>query len=400
MAKKDSSWIWLIVIGVLVLFVYKQGGFNFILHTIITDTTSISDCFQETANNANIGEASLCGAKSSGTYNIEVGFADRALLINYTKPDGAMSDSLWQIKHGPGGSPTLANYTFPKTCWDAYSDKLVLKAIVYKNCGACSNLDMQCWDASTWVNIVSTGGGEDGTSQGEDTIGIYGYDGNYGTGIRYSPYTRNFINYASTGGTPVWFWEEGIWWKIKNNYISAPVPQCGNNLIESGETCDGTQLAGKTCQSLGFSSGTLSCNPTCTGYVTSNCANTGTCGNGNIDLGELCDLGNLGGKTCQNLGYTNGTLACNSNCLNYAASGCFTNQTQCNSYWQCGSYGACSNGTQSRSCVDINNCTTANNLPQLNLSCIATPASKSNIIYYVIAGIVVVIGIITLKRKK
>ena len=192
-------------------------------------------CFQETANNANIGEASLCGAKSSGTYNIEVGFADRALLMNYTKPDGAMNNSLWQIKHGPGGSPTLANYTFPKTCWDAYSDKLVLKAIVYKNCGACSNLDMQCWDSSTWVNIVSTSGGEDGTSQGEDTIGIYGYDGNYGTGIRYSTSTHNFINYASTGGTPVWFWEEGIIWNLTISNFTLNVNEGKHNVTIYGK---------------------------------------------------------------------------------------------------------------------------------------------------------------------
>ncbi|MFH0832534.1 MAG: PGF-pre-PGF domain-containing protein, partial [Candidatus Aenigmatarchaeota archaeon] len=34
---------------------------------------------------------------------------------------------------------------------------------------------------------------------------------------------------------------------------------CGNNVKESGEDCDGTDLAGKTCVALGYDSGTLAC---------------------------------------------------------------------------------------------------------------------------------------------
>jgi hypothetical protein len=40
-----------------------------------------------------------------------------------------------------------------------------------------------------------------------------------------------------------------------------------------------------------------------------------TCGNGVIDSpSESCDRMDLGGSTCQNLGYTGGTLACDSTC--------------------------------------------------------------------------------------
>ncbi len=41
-------------------------------------------------------------------------------------------------------------------------------------------------------------------------------------------------------------------------------PVCGNTLKETGEECDGTDLAGATCQSLGYTGGTLSCSSSCT----------------------------------------------------------------------------------------------------------------------------------------
>ncbi|MFH1130734.1 MAG: hypothetical protein V1754_05325, partial [Pseudomonadota bacterium] len=38
------------------------------------------------------------------------------------------------------------------------------------------------------------------------------------------------------------------------------------------------------------------------------------CGNGKVDPGEECDKQDLSGQTCQTLGYTGGTLACDSAC--------------------------------------------------------------------------------------
>ncbi len=48
------------------------------------------------------------------------------------------------------------------------------------------------------------------------------------------------------------------------NLHAVPVSVCGNGIIEGSEQCEGSNLAGKTCESLGFASGTLSCTPGCT----------------------------------------------------------------------------------------------------------------------------------------
>ncbi len=53
----------------------------------------------------------------------------------------------------------------------------------------------------------------------------------------------------------------------------------------------------------------------------------GACGNGVIDDGEQCDGGNLGGFSCADLGYSGGTLACDPVTCTYDASGCTTDTT-------------------------------------------------------------------------
>lgn len=51
---------------------------------------------------------------------------------------------------------------------------------------------------------------------------------------------------------------------------------CGNSIIDSGETCDSTNLNSQTCSTRGYSSGTLACNSDCSGFDTSGCTTTTT----------------------------------------------------------------------------------------------------------------------------
>lgn len=56
--------------------------------------------------------------------------------------------------------------------------------------------------------------------------------------------------------------------------------------------------------------------------VTVNVTPPSTCGNGVIDQGEVCDGSNLGGQTCQSLGYQGGTLQCSYDCKSFNTSQC------------------------------------------------------------------------------
>ena len=104
-------------------------------------------------------------------------------------------------------------------------------------------------------------------------------------------------------------------------------PVCGNSVIESGEVCDGASLGGKTCSTQGFTGGTLSCSSSCQ-LNTSACTSTvaKVCGNKVIETGETCDGTTLGGKTCASLGFSAGTLACSSTCQ-FNTSGCTSAST-------------------------------------------------------------------------
>lgn len=92
---------------------------------------------------------------------------------------------------------------------------------------------------------------------------------------------------------------------------------CGNNMADGEEACDGSDLRGQTCFSLGFDGGTLACNKNCT-FDTSGCHK---CGNGVQENGEDCDGFDLGGATCLSLGFDGGDLACTSSC-SFDTSGC------------------------------------------------------------------------------
>jgi hypothetical protein len=84
---------------------------------------------------------------------------------------------------------------------------------------------------------------------------------------------------------------------------------CGDGLVSQGEACDGNALAGQTCASLGFASGTLACRQC--HFDTAACS---FCGNGAINGKEQCDGADLGGRTCASVGFTGGALECTARC--------------------------------------------------------------------------------------
>ena len=98
---------------------------------------------------------------------------------------------------------------------------------------------------------------------------------------------------------------------------------CGNDIVDEAETCDGTALAKQDCFELGFAGGFLGCLPDCSDFDTSMCSEVAVCGNDLTEISEECDGTDLGGEDCVSLGFTNGgTLGCNQFCSGYDFSQC------------------------------------------------------------------------------
>lgn len=65
-------------------------------------------------------------------------------------------------------------------------------------------------------------------------------------------------------------------------------PVCGNGVADGGEGCDGADLRGATCASLGYAGGVLACTAQCTQDV-SGCTAVPACGDGAVQGFEECD---------------------------------------------------------------------------------------------------------------
>ena len=90
--------------------------------------------------------------------------------------------------------------------------------------------------------------------------------------------------------------------------------RCRDTILQSDrEDCEGDNLGGETCVSLGYERGTLACNSTCS-FDRSDCEGAGSCGDGIIQAPEECDGSAIGGQTCNGLGYYAGTLTCSDDC--------------------------------------------------------------------------------------
>jgi hypothetical protein len=99
-------------------------------------------------------------------------------------------------------------------------------------------------------------------------------------------------------------------------------PVCGNDTREATEVCDGSDLADEDCISRGYLEGTLACGNDCLSFDESGCSGHPVCGDGVIEGNEVCDGTNLAGQTCVSRGYLEGDLACGGNCVSFDEAGC------------------------------------------------------------------------------
>lgn len=99
-------------------------------------------------------------------------------------------------------------------------------------------------------------------------------------------------------------------------------PICGDGILEGNEACDGDDLGGRTCASLGLGEGQLGCRDDCVAFDPTNCGVEDDCGNGMLDEGEICDGTDLAGETCVSQGFDAGDLGCNADCTALVDSEC------------------------------------------------------------------------------
>jgi hypothetical protein len=105
--------------------------------------------------------------------------------------------------------------------------------------------------------------------------------------------------------------------------IEVPPRVCGDGIVQRpnsagfNEDCDGNNLVARGCTDLGnFVGGNLTCNADCTfNYISCIISNPPRCGDGKINAdGEECDGTNFDGASCVSLGYDGGDLVCDNNC--------------------------------------------------------------------------------------
>jgi hypothetical protein len=100
----------------------------------------------------------------------------------------------------------------------------------------------------------------------------------------------------------------------------------------------------------------------------------GVCGNSLVEIGEECDSDNLLDNTCSGLGIGTGTLACTDNC-SFDTSNCGVRRrggggSTCRPIWQCSEWSECyENKTQTRDCLDLNECYIIDGVPATMRRC-------------------------------
>src|SRR5262249_49618221 len=119
-----------------------------------------------------------------------------------------------------------------------------------------------------------------------------GDTGPYGLPVPITPDNRS-LERGNRTGQSVADWTRTISPTPENNagqMVQLPTLY-GNAVINQGEECDGAALAGKTCADVGFAKGTLACRQC--HFDTAGCS---FCGNDAINGSEQCDGTDLGGR--------------------------------------------------------------------------------------------------------
>ncbi|NOQ37775.1 hypothetical protein GQ472_02695 [archaeon] len=152
--------------------------------------------------------------------------------------------------------------------------------------------------------------------------------------------------------------------------VEVPETECGNDMLETGEECDGSDLGGLTCSSYGYNAGSLSCSPECT-IVRSDCYTRSSSGGGGSSTTTTTSTGGTMITTTTTDDNVTSDETDEVIVETTAKPGCTVN-------WVCSEWDECIESTQTRRCIDINNCDIEVNRPSETQDCVVVDATKDD----------------------
>jgi hypothetical protein len=163
------------------------------------------------------------------------------------------------------------------------------------------------------------GGDEDPTAEGTD-----GDDGpaSCGNGVREGNESCDGMDFGEDSCQGFGFDDGPLSCSPQCTVLTEACFSCGDGERTLAEACDGEDFGAETCVSLGFPGGSLSCASDCMSVVTDGCDPLPNCGDGVVSGTEECDGPNLGGSSCQNLGFDEGALGCNAGACTFDTGAC------------------------------------------------------------------------------
>lgn len=185
----------------------KNNGIWALTMMLMLGSSFASTCYQETAN-----ATSECGGLDTGTYATEIiGTGDNngdgvVTYINYTKPTGATSSSIWSTL-GASETTDIVNNSIPISCWNYDSSTLMLRITGLKENMASNPVAIECYNG-TWYQISRS---TTMPSVGAGVSNTVAYDADWATCVQYYAFGSYSVSSSVEGARMC---EEGMYWDI------------------------------------------------------------------------------------------------------------------------------------------------------------------------------------------
>jgi hypothetical protein len=279
----------------------------------LIDVAGIVDAHVTNNNNADIGLSSTLMSGLSGDVRLDLPCG----MYYFNRITAGNNTTVSIVAHGRTAIFIGENIDIPKILNITLTDSAELD--VFVKGGVCNNGTIYVGSPSYPARVrFYVGGGNllaggSGTTCGSDQSRAMSLRAIVGAANMYAPYgevymPQPFTLYGSILAGRAYIVQTATF-HFDTGIVAAgeTCDHCGDGVVDPGEECDDTALGGKTCADLGYTGGPLACSPVCT-FDTRAC-----CGDGVRGGVEQCDGTDLNSQTCASLGQT-GTLACSPAC--------------------------------------------------------------------------------------